>query len=171
MMGVFVGNFLGLLVIAVTVAFGHESLQKATMIFICAAYGIWLLFLIMNLASRPKSDAPFCRELEPADAKLYRHYHTAIDFPLPGQVYAGILNFLRVAGLVYAGLSIWHELYVEAGFAFLLFLISASLIHRNNPWLFLGQRAEKGESRAKAELHALHALVRRRHGEASPEED
>jgi hypothetical protein len=164
MMGIFVGNFLGLLIVSVTAALGYSSLAKATLLFLGTAYGIWLLFWIMNITSRPKVDAPFCKTLSPEDLKLYRHYHTAIDFPLPGQVYAGILNFLRVAGLVYAGLSVWRELYIEAGFSVLFFLITASLIHRNNPWFFLGQRAEKGHARAKLELQGLHALVTQRHG-------
>jgi len=165
-MGIFVGNFLGLLIVSLTVAVGHESLAKAALLFLGTAYGIWLLFWIMNISSRPKVDAPFCQTLAADDLKLYRHYHTAIDFPLPGQVYAGILNFLRVAGLVYAGLSVWRELYIEAGFAVLFFLVTASLIHRNNPWFFLGQRAEKGHARAKLELQGLHALVTQRHGQA-----
>lgn len=171
MMGIFVGNFLGLLIVTITVALGHESLAKATLFFLGTAYGVWFLFWIMNITSRPKANAPFCLTLAPEELKLYRHYHTAIDFPLPGQVYAGILNFLRVAGLVYAGLSLWRELYIEAGFAVLFFLITASLIHRNNPWFFLGQRAEKGHARAKLELQGLHALVTLRHGQAgSPSE-
>lgn len=166
MMGIFVGNFLGLIIVSVTVALGFESLAKATQFFLGTAYGIWLLFWIMNISSRPKADAPFCKTLSPEDQKLYRHYHTAVDFPLPGQVYAGILNFLRVAGLVYFGLCLWRELYIEAGFSALFFLITASLIHRNNPWFFLGQRAEKGHAKAKQELQGLHQLVTQRHGSA-----
>lgn len=166
MMGIFVGNFLAILIVAVTVALGHESIAKATQLFLGTAYGLWLLFWVMNITSRPKADAPFSKTLSSEDLKIYRHYHTAIDFPLPGQVYAGILNFLRVAGLVYAGLSIWRELYIEAGFSVLFFVITASLIHRNNPWFFLGQRAEKGHARAKLELQGLHALVNQRHGSA-----
>ena len=172
MMGIFVGNFLAILIVSVTVALGHESIAKATQLFLGTAYGLWLLFWVMNITSRPKAEAPFSQTLEPQDLKLYRHYHTAIDFPLPGQVYAGILNFLRVAGLVYAGLAVWRELYIEAGVAALFFVLSASLIHRNNPWFFLGQRAEKGHARAKVELQALHALVSRRHeGNEAPRED
>ena len=166
MMGIFVGNFLGLLIVTVTVAFGHESLARASLLFLGTAYAVWLLFWIMNITSRPKVDAPFCQSLATEELKLYRHYHTAIDFPLPGQVYAGILNFLRVAGLVYAGLSVWRELYIEAGLSILFFVVTASLIHRNNPWFFLGQRAEKGHARAKLELQGLHALVTQRHGQA-----
>ena len=152
------------MIVTITVTLGYESLAQATLLFLGSAYGVWLLFWIMNITSRPKADAPFCTTLTPEDLKLYRHYHTAIDFPLPGQVYAGILNFLRVAGLVYGGLALWRELYVEAGFSVLFFLITASLIHRNNPWFFLGQRAEKGHARAKLELQGLHALVSQRHG-------
>ena len=171
MMGIFVGNFLGLLIVTITVAMGYASLAKATLFFLGTAYGIWLLFWIMNITSRPKADAPFCKTLGPQDLKLYRHYHTAIDFPLPGQVYAGILNFLRVAGLVYAGLAVWRELYIEAGFSILFFLLTASLIHRNNPWFFLGQRAEKGHARAQLELKGLHALVTQRHGSTEASSD
>lgn len=171
MMGIFVGNFLGLLIISVTVALGYESLPKATQLFLGTAYGVWLLFWIMNISSRPKKDAPFCKTLSPENVKLYRHYHTAIDFPLPGEVYAGILNFLRVAGLVYAGLSLWRELYIEAGLSVLFFLVSASLIHRNNPWFFLGQRAEKGHTRSKLELLGLNALVAERHGRVEASDD
>lgn len=165
MMGIFVGNFLGLLIVTLTVALGYESLTRATLLFLGSAYGIWLLFWILNITSRPKLSAPFCQTLEPPELKLYRHYHTAIDFPLPGQVYAGILNFLRVAGLVYAGLSIWRELYIEAGASILFFIVTANLIHRNNPWFFLGQRAGKGHARAQLELQAINALVTRRHPE------
>ena len=140
-MGVFVGNFLGLIVVLTAVGFGYGSLEKASLIYLGIAYGLWLMFLITDLATRPKEDAPFCQTLEMQERMVYRRYHTAIDFPLAGHVYAGLLNFLRVAGLIWAGLCAWKGFYAEAAGAFLLFIVTASLIHRNNPWMFLGQQA------------------------------
>lgn len=169
-MGIFVGNFLGLIVITLAVALGYESMAKAALIYLGMAYGLWLLFLVTDFATRPKEDAPFCQTLEGQERSIYRRYHVAIDFPLAGQVYAGLLNFLRVAGLVWAGLCVWKGLYAEAVGSFALFLLTASLIHRNNPWLFLGQQANKGHPRAQAELSLLKTVLERRHGETANQE-
>jgi hypothetical protein len=168
-MGVFVGNFLGLIAVLAAVALGYGSLEKSSLIYLGIAYGLWLIFLIMDLANRPKENAPFCQTLELPERMVYRRYHTAIDFPLAGHVYAGLLNFLRVAGLVWSGLCAWKGFYGEAAGAFLLFIVTASLIHRNNPWMFLGQQAGKGHPRAQAELGLLKQVLERRHGSpASP---
>ena len=53
MMGIFVGNFLGLLIVTVTVALGYESLAKATLFFLGTAYGVWFLFWICLLYTSP----------------------------------------------------------------------------------------------------------------------
>ena len=103
-MGVFVGNFLGLIVILIATGAGYRSLETATELFLGMTYGLWLIFLALDRATRPKAGAPFCLTLEPEEQGAYRRFHTAIDFPLAGQVYSGLLNFLRVAGLVFAGL-------------------------------------------------------------------
>lgn len=168
-MGIFVGNFLGLLAVLAAVGFGYESLTLSSYLYLGIAYGLWLIFLIMDLATRPKVDAPFCRELASNEQVIYRRYHVAIDFPMAGQVYAGLLNFLRVAGLVWAGLCVWKEQYELAGGALVLFIVTASLIHRNNPWLFLGQQASKGQLKAQAELAQLQQLLELRHGIQSGE--
>ena len=170
-MGVFVGNFLGLIVVLSAVGFGYGSLEKASLIYLGIAYGLWLMFLITDLATRPKEEAPFCQTLEMQERMVYRRYHTAIDFPLAGHVYAGLLNFLRVAGLIWAGLCAWKGLYAEAAGAFLLFIMTASLIHRNNPWMFLGQQANKGHPRAQAELALLQQVLEGRHGRSSNTEE
>jgi hypothetical protein len=165
-MGLLVGNFLSALIIALVTTLNYGSLEQTTLYFLGTAYGLWILFELMDRLGRPKKNAAFLLELEAPEQVLYRHYHTAIDHPLPGQVYAGILNFIRVAGLVFTGLCLWKGLYAQAAGTLAFFLISANLIHRNHPWLFLGQRAEKGHPRAKAELQALEGLMRRRLGQS-----
>ena len=167
-MGLMVGNFLGVLIVAGAAAFGFESIELAARIFLAVAYSIWVLFLIVDLTGRPSPGTPFCQSLEPTELRIYRNYHTAVDFPLAGHVYAGILNLLRVAGLVYTGLCLWKGLYPEAAGSFIFFILSASLIHRNNPGLFLGQMAKKGHPRALQELEGLEGLIQRqqRHSEA-----
>lgn len=161
MMGVMVGNVLGLLILGVALGFGYESVEKASLIFLAVAYGLWIIFWIVDLTGRPASDTPFCKALDESELKLYRNYHTAIDFPLAGQVYSGILNLLRVAGLVYSGLCLWKGFYPEAAGSLLFFILSASLIHRNTPWMFLSQMAKKGHPRAVMELQGLEGLMRR----------
>lgn len=167
-MGVFVGNFLGLLVVLIAVGLGYDSLETASIWFLGIAYGLWLLFLVMDISTRPRFDAPFCLKLESNERMAYRRYHVAIDFPLAGQVYAGLLNFLRVAGLVWAGLCAWKGLYALAGGSVFLFIATANLIHRNNPWFFLGQGSSKGKPRAQAELSLLQRLIELRHGHPGP---
>lgn len=162
-MGIFVGNFLGLVAVLVAVGFGYQSLEFSTYLFLGIAYSLWGIFLVMDFATRPRTDTPFCRVLASNERTVYRRYHVAIDFPLAGQVYAGLLNFLRVAGLVWAGLCAWKGFYELAGGAVALFIVTASLIHRNDPWLFLGQRANKGHLKSQAELAELQRLLERRH--------
>ena len=168
-MGLLVGNFLGLVLILIGVALGYDSLQLTSRLYLGTSYGLWLLFLVTNLTSRPRQDSDFCKTLTADAVSVYRRYHVAIDHPMAGQVYAGILNFLRVAGLVFTGLAIWKGFYIEAGACFLVFLVSASLIHRNNPWLFLGHQAGRSNERALRELDELKKLLASRHPSHPPE--
>ena len=168
-MGLLVGNFLGLVLILIGVGLGYDSLQLTSRLYLGTSYGLWLLFLVANLTSRPKQDSDFCKTLTADAVSVYRRYHVAIDHPMAGQVYAGILNFLRVAGLVFTGLAIWKGFYIEAGACFLFFLVSASLIHRNNPWLFLGHQAGRSNERALRELDELKKLLASRHPSHPPE--
>lgn len=168
-MGLFVGNFLGLIFILAAVGIGYDSLETTTRLYLGISYSLWLIFFLTNLKTRPRLDSDFCKALEADVRPVYRRYHVAIDHPMAGQVYAGILNFLRVAGLVFSGLSAWKGFYVEAGGSFLFFLVSASLIHRNNPWLFLGHQAGRNNTRALTELSVLKALLAARYPSASPE--
>lgn len=163
-MGVFVGNFLGLITVLIAVGVGYGSLVTSTEVFLAIAYGLWLVFLITHLATRPKIDSPFCRTLESEEQGAYRRYHDAIDFPLAGHVYAGWLNFLRVAGLVYAALCAWKGSYELAGAAVMLFLVTASLIHRNNPGYYLGRQAAQGRAKAITELALFNRVFTLRHG-------
>jgi len=162
-MGVFVGNFLGLITVLIAVGVGYPSLVIATQVFLGITYSLWLIFLGIDLATRPKTDLPFCRSLEQEEQRTYRRYHVAIDFPVAGHVYSGWLNFLRVAGLVFAGLCAWIGLYVLAGAAFLLFLLTAGLIHRNNPWYYLGRQAAQGHARAGGEMALIERVFTLRH--------
>jgi uncharacterized protein (DUF58 family) len=88
-----------------------------------------------------------------------------------GHVYSGWLNFLRVAGLVFAGLCAWNGLYVWAGAAFLLFLATAGLIHRKNPWYYLGRQAAQGHARAGAEMALIERVFTQRHAGRQAVED
>lgn len=169
-MGVFVGNFLGLLVVLIAAGVGYPSLVTSTQVFLGITYSLWLIFLIMDTATRPNAEVPFFRTLEPAEQRVYRRYHVAIDFPLAGHVYAGWLNFLRVAGLVWAGLCAWKGLYELAGASFLLFLVTASLIHRNNPWFYLGRQAAQGHAKASAELALIQRVFSLRHPDRQKDE-
>jgi hypothetical protein len=133
-MGVFVGNFLGLGTVLIATGMGYPSLAITTQAFLGITYSFWLTFLVINLATRPKTDTCLCRTLEHEEQRIYRRYHVALDFPVAGHVYSGWLNFLRVAGA-----------------AFLPFLFTAGLIHRNNPWYYLGRQAAHGQPKAGAE--------------------
>ena len=52
-MGVFVGNFLGLIVILIATGAGYRSLETATELFLGMTYGLWLIFLALDRATRP----------------------------------------------------------------------------------------------------------------------
>jgi hypothetical protein len=170
-MGVLVGNFLGLIAVLTAAGVGYPSLVTSTQVFLGIAYGLWLIVLIIDTATRPKPASPFCLALEPDEKGVYRRYHEAIDFPLAGHVYSGWLNFLRVAGLVFAGLCAWKGFFELAVAAFLLFLVTASLIHRNNPWYYLGRQAAQGNARASAQLALIQRVFSLRHGERQSSDD
>lgn len=166
-MGLFVGNFLAMLIIVISLGFGHQSLELATWIYGGLIYAIWLIFLIRDFIGRPGQKDPFCSALDEHERRVYRRYHVAIDDPLPGQVYSGILNFLRVAGVIWAGVLVYKTQYVYAGVLAAYFILSASLIHRFNPWFFLGQQAEKGHKKAREELAWLNRVFTFKRGEPS----
>ena len=158
-MGSVVGNVLALVAILVSAGFGYVSFELALVIFLSIAYGLWLIILGSDLVKRPDRNQPFSLNLDEDLFKAYRRYHVAIDFPIAGEVYAALLNMLRVSGLVWGSLCLWKALYFYAAPCFALFFVTGNLIVRNNPWFYMGRQAENGQLAAKAELVKIQNLI------------
>jgi len=155
-----VGNVLGILFSLIAGGFAYASFEKGVMIFLAIAYGLWIIILISDIGKRPRKEDPFCRQLGPDLFRAYRRYHVAIDFPMAGQVYAALLNMLRVLGLLWGGLCIWKELYLASAGAFAYFFLAGNLIVRNNPWFYMGREAQQGRPSALAELSKISGIIK-----------
>ena len=155
-----VGNVLGILFSLIAGGIAYASFEKGVMVFLAIAYGLWIIILISDFGKRPRMEDPFCERLSPDLLKAYRRYHVAIDFPMAGQVYAALLNMLRVLGLLWGGLCIWKELYLASGGAFAYFFLAGNLIVRNNPWFYMGREAQQGRPSALAELSKISDIIK-----------
>src|SRR5690606_12520599 len=87
---------------------------------------------------------------------------TYLRFPGAGQVFSALLNALRLAGLIWAGLSIWVGLYWIGAFLVLYFFLVSGLVVRFDPALYMGNAVRKGNRTAAEQLALIDSVMKKR---------
>jgi hypothetical protein len=157
-MGTMIGNIFAIIVIVVSGLVGLFSLEASSITFISFAYLLWLFILFSNIFTKPAKDAPLYKFLDPQEIEVYLSYHLHFWFPDGAQAYSALLNGLRFAGFIWGGLCLWNGLYWLGGISIVYFFISADLILKLNPLLYMGAEAQKGNQVATEQISLIEAV-------------
>lgn len=161
-MGTVVGNILALLFIFAAGVVGFISLQASTITFLVIAYGFWLVIFATNIFTTPAKDVPLCQMMQEEETDIYRRYHVFLWYPGAAQAYSAFLNGFRIAGFVWGGLCIWHQLYLLAAACVTYFFLTGGLILKLNPPLYMGAQAQKGNQVAMSHLSLIESVNQKR---------
>jgi len=157
-MGTLIGNLLAVVLIVVAALMGFISLETSAIIFAVIAYGFWLLTVAVNFSVSRVISENFQRCLSEAELRAFRRYNVHIRTPGAGETLSALLNLLRLAGFVWAGLCAWQGQYLLAGLSAAFFFVSGGIILRTHPFLYMARQAQTGNDVAVAELEALQSL-------------
>ncbi len=141
-MGTTLGYISALIVIALCALIGLTSFKASAMTFVSVSYSIWLTILLANFFSRPSKNLPFCQSLSSQEIKAYQKYHIYLRTPDGGAMLSSLLNTLRIAGLAWSGLCIWHEHYWRAGLCLAYLFLTINLLSNLSPWFYMVAKAE-----------------------------
>ena len=169
-MGTMAGNIIGVLLIAVAALAGLISLQVSAIIFATICYVLWAFFYASNFMWGGAAGSDFLDRLDQAERKAFKAYNIHIHFSGAGELISALLNILRLAGIVWAGVCAWQEQYIIAGFPIVFFFVSGGLILKTNPILYMGRQAANGNNVAVTQL-ALIDRVASLHSEYLDEKD
>lgn len=161
-MGAIFGSIIGVVFILGIALVGSISLKASATTFLSVAYGLYVVMLTGHILTMPQRDAPFCALLDREEIQAYRGYHLSIWFPDGAQMYSSILNMLRLAGFVWAGLCIWKGFYWYAAACVAYFFVSAHLITNLNPWHYVGIAAAQGNPLGLEEQAKIESIQRKR---------
>lgn len=152
------GNALALIVVVVCALLGFISLEVSSISFLAATYSLWLVVMLLSVFIKPPRDAPFCQLLSPAEIDVYRSYHLHFFFGGAAALLSAFLNFLRVAGLVWAGLCFWNGLYWLGGGIVIYFFVTGGPIAMLDPIRYMGAGASDGNAMAMEQLSLIDAV-------------
>jgi hypothetical protein len=156
--GTFLGNILAVVLIMIPGMLGFISLEASTIAFIVISYGVWLLVILMNFSAGRTISQALQMCLDEAELRAFRRYNVHVRASGAGEVFSALLNGLRLAGFVWAGLCAWQSHYVLAALSAAFFFVSAGAIVRTNPLLYMEPKARSGNDVVLAELGALQSL-------------
>lgn len=160
--GNMIGNVLGLLLIVACGLVGFVSLEASAIAFIAVAYGLWLLTMAMNYSNGRAISDEFKRRLLSHEVKAFQQYGIHVRAPGAGAIFSALLNLLRLAGFVWAGLLAWQQMYVFAGLCAAFFFVSGNIILKTDPIRYMGKQASNGHEFALGELRALESVRAKR---------
>ncbi|WP_321389710.1 hypothetical protein [Emcibacter sp.] len=122
-----IGNVFAFIGIVVAALIGFYSLQISAIVFVCMAYGLWLLAMCYIFLLKPSKDAEICSLMKEHEIEVFRRYWLYILFPLPAQALSAMMNLMRLAGFVWGGICLWSELYWLGGLSLAYFFKTSPL--------------------------------------------
>ena len=170
-MGTMLGNFLGLILVAIAAGFGFASFEASAIAFTALAYLAWVLVISGHYIMRPPKDAPICQMFNASEVKAYRTYHSYLMFPGGAEAYSAALNLLRIAGFVWGGLCLWKGYYWLGAADIAYFFVSGNMILTLNPVLYMGRAALTGNDVAARDMSLLESIQSKRNIYNSAEDE
>lgn len=162
-MGAQIGAMFGLLLVAVSVAvgliFGHTAGAGSLCViaYLCFAFVALGMFTI-----KVRPESPFARSLLPMDRQVLSMFGLFILTPGAATMYAGLLNVLRMALVVWGAICLWKGTYWWGGFSLGFFAVTSYHVPRLDPYAYLGPRAAKGHEFSRGQLAAIERIVARK---------
>ncbi|WP_041599037.1 hypothetical protein [Hahella chejuensis] len=162
-MGNLLGNLLALAItVVLTIITVTSSVQVGSVAFAITAYSIWFLLFVVDFATKPPHGIPLSRLLSESEFEFYRTYHTYLFAPGAGQAFSALLNFLRLAGIVWAGLAFWKgSLWIGGALIAYIFIVGSACL-RFDPITYFSRPAAAGNEIAIENLQMLQSVQKKR---------
>lgn len=151
-MGGSIGAIPGWVFVAVSAVVGFAAgLWWGAAVLNAVAYVYLAYVLLMLLLTKPKNNLLLV-SLGPLLRPTFNRYHLFIRFPGASTMYAGMMNVIRLALLVWAGLAVWQGHYGLAVASGAYFVITAFFVTRLDPLAHFHAAAARGNAVARLEL-------------------
>ena len=161
-MGTIMGNILAAIFIIIAALTGFLSLKISLITFLFLAYGLWLLVWAINLLASPSHGADFLQFLTCEEKEIYERFHLYFWAPGASEAFSCMLNGFRLAGIIWAGLAFWNELYLLGGFCIAFFFVIGGIVVKLSPTLYVGRSAQSGNGFAQSQVLLMQAVQRKR---------
>lgn len=117
-----------------------------------AIYALFAAYLVLIDTLRPTPDP---EKWTLSEIQIIRKYHLALKFSFGSKDLSVFLNGFRWTGVLFAILSIYHQMWFAVGFIVIAFFFTASISVRLDPFFFLSQAAQSGNKQLADELFLL----------------
>lgn len=161
-MGNLLGNLLGLAIVVVLAIVTAVSVPGGVITFTVVAYAAWLFLTVGDLATRPSRQAPLASLLTANELHAYRTYHTYLLAPGAAQGFSALLNLLRLAGFVWAGIAFWKASPWAGGALIAYFFVVGRACLRFDPVRYFAGAANTGNDVAREQLLLLQSIESKR---------
>lgn len=130
--------------------------------FLCVLAYMAFAFVIGVTASvRMPNQSFFMASLLPKDRQVAKMFSLFVYTPGAATLYAGLLNILRFALIVWSAICFYNEYYVLGWIAVAFFILTAWHVVRLDPVAHLGPRAAKGHAFSADQLTSLQRIRER----------
>jgi hypothetical protein len=162
-MGARIGALFGVVLIVVSIIVGLFGGLVAGAGLLCVlAYFLFVLVVLTMLFTRTPKDAPLMLSLRPDDRMVLKMFNLFIITPGAATLYAGLINILRMALIVWGAICLWKGAYWWGGFSLGYFAITSFHVPRLDPFAYLGPRAAEGHPFSIERLEAIERIRERR---------
>lgn len=124
---------------------------------------LFLFYVILTVVlTRFSPTSLLMVSLRPADRQVAQMFHLFLLTPGASTLYAGLMNVLRFALVVWGIICFFKGYYVLGGTAVAYFVVTTWHSVRLDPYAYLGPRAAKGHAFSIDQLAALERIQARR---------
>jgi hypothetical protein len=162
-LGAHIGAVIGLILAAASAVVGLIAGAWWGALVLCImAYLIFSWIILTVVVTRLSSTSLLMVSLTPTDRQVAQMFHLYLITPSASTLYAGLLNVLRFALIVWGVICVLKGQYVLAGVSVVYFGATAWHTVRLDPYAYLSPRAAKGHAFSVDQLAALERIQRRR---------
>ena len=123
-------------------------------------YGLFggYLFFIDKTKVNPDPSKWSTEEIE-----IIKKYYLSLRFPFGAKDMSVYLNGFRWSGILWIVLFLFNQMWIAAVFTLVSFFITASISVRLDPFFFLSQAAQSGQTQSAHELFLLQKVSKKLH--------
>jgi len=121
-------------------------------------YGLFAGYLILIDKLKPNPDN---EKWTKEEIEIIKKYHLALKFSFGAKDMSLFLNGFRWASFLWIILFLFNQMWIPAIFLVLAFFVTADISVRLDPFFFLGQAVQSGQSQFAYELSMLQRVAER----------